>query len=154
MAHQAAQTAAPPEATRPTPTPTSAPVQRLPVVQATATAFHHPQYLKIFPPSTTKNCTPQRRPQRPRLRPSVLPSRLRSPAFFLLRNWWDTRACKSPRPVRGPGLPADPWTPRRSFVRPRRPLPRPRPSVFRATALVRPGVNALPRRRIPKTIRF
>ena len=151
-----AQTAAATEAT-----PTSAPLVVVLEVRE-ATAFHHPQYLKIFPPSTTKNCTLQRRPQRPRLRLYLLPSRLRSPAFFLLRNWWDTRGCsniKSPtRPVLD--LVRDLWTLRRSFVRPLPLRRRLQPSVFLDTLLASitiPGpdrVIVLPKRRIPKTIRF
>ena len=151
-----AQTAAATEAT-----PTSAPLVVLEVQQQQeATAFHHPQYLKIFPPSTTKNCTLQRRPQRPRLRLYLLPSRLRSPAFFLPRNWWATRACNSikTRPVLDLH-PQDLWTLRRSFVRPLQLRRRLQPSVSLEIITIpldrrRHRVIVLPRRRIPKTIRF
>lgn len=140
-------------------TPTSAPLVVVLEVRE-ATAFHHPQYLKIFPPSTTKNCTLQRRPQRPRLRLYLLPSRLRSPAFFLPRNWWATRACNSikTRPVLDLH-PQDLWTLRRSFVRPLQLRRRLQPSVSLEIITIpldrrRHRVIVLPRRRIPKTIRF
>ena len=130
----------------PTPTPTSVPLA------AAELASTHPR-LKIFPPYMTKNCIlRQPRPQRPPPPQSVLPS-LRSPAFFHLHNWWGILDYKSPRLVQW-GPPGDLWTPQKFFVRLRRRPRPPRPSVSPATAVGRRALNALLKRRTPKTIRF
>ena len=135
----------------------SAPAQQAQVVPAAAVEA------KISPYMMKSSCIqPLQRPPRPLSPLSVLPS-LRSPAFFLLLNWWVIPAVS----IRNLQL-----RPRdqvvgvaililRSFAQPRLPLRPPRPSAFhpmeavhRAGSVAHPRalVNALPKRRSQKTI--